>query len=129
MAIARWLEAVRRGEPVRVFGSLERRRDVTDVRDVVAGMLRAFDLGFNGVVNLGSGRARTLAEIIDAVFCAARRSAPITVEPAAGAEVAATWADTTRMTRLLGIEPERDLYALVERQARAAPGEDDREVV
>ena len=131
MAIARWLDALARGEPVRVFGSLERRRDVTDVRDVVEGMIRAFELRFSGVVNLGSGCTRTLAEILDAVCRAAGRTAEVMIEPAGEAEVPVTWADTRRMREVLGIEPSRDLYGLVERQARAASGArtDDREVV
>ena len=35
MALARWIAAVRAGRPMRVLGSPERTRDVTDVRDVV----------------------------------------------------------------------------------------------
>jgi nucleoside-diphosphate-sugar epimerase len=38
MGIARWLDACAHDQPVVVLGSLERTRDVTDVRDVVRGL-------------------------------------------------------------------------------------------
>jgi nucleoside-diphosphate-sugar epimerase len=120
MAIATWIEAIRSGEVVSLLGSPDRTRDVTDVRDVVRGLLAMAEREIPGVVNLGSGVAYTLVEIVRAVSEALGVHAMVEVVPAPGDEVAATRADTTRCRQLLGITFETDLSALVKRQVDAA---------
>ena len=117
MAIAMWLDAVRRGEPVRVLGGPERSRDITDVRDVVRAVIGLADRGLGHVVNVGTGVGHTLAEVLDAVCVAVGRTAEVVCAPAASVEVRATLADTTRCERLLGWRPTTDLTDLVRRQA------------
>ncbi|MFC5380718.1 NAD-dependent epimerase/dehydratase family protein [Aquipuribacter nitratireducens] len=121
MAVAAWLDAARTGRALRVLGDLGRRRDVTDVDVVVDGVLAVLDRGATGVVNLGSGRPRTLAEIVDAVRRAvvdagcAGGPLRLHVAPAAAEEVPASWAATDRL-RALGVDPATDLDAVVRRQ-------------
>jgi nucleoside-diphosphate-sugar epimerase len=119
MAIARWLAAARRGEPLRIHGSPERRRDVTDVEDVVEGLLRAADRRVRGTVNLGTGVGHTLRELVAAVGAALGVEVATSVVPAEPVEPAATLADTTRCLDWLGFAPRTDLPALVRRQAGA----------
>ena len=119
MALARWLAAARAGEPLRAHGSLERRRDVTDVHDVVSALLALADRQAAGPVNVGTGVAHTLGEMVAAVV-AAVGPAPVLVEPAHRDDVDATLADTARCRRLLGFVPCTDLATLVRRQAAAA---------
>jgi UDP-glucose 4-epimerase len=79
----------------------------------------------SGVVNLGSGRAHTLADMVGAVSEALATPAFIDVVPASTEEVSATRADTTRCEAHLGITFDTDLRALVYRQVAAtapAPG-------
>lgn len=118
MAIARWLGAAGRGEPLRIHGSPGRRRDVTDVNDVVEGLLRAADRGVTGTVNLGTGIGHTLGELVDAVAGALRVGVATIVVPAEPVEAPATLADTRRCREWLGFVPRTDLPALVRRQAR-----------
>jgi nucleoside-diphosphate-sugar epimerase len=120
MAIATWIEAIRSGAVVSLLGSPDRTRDVTDVRDVVRGLLAMAGREVSGVVNLGSGAAYTLAEIVRAVSEALELPAMVEVVPAQGDEVSATRADTTRCRQLLDIAFETDLRALVKRQVDAA---------
>jgi nucleoside-diphosphate-sugar epimerase len=120
MAIARWLDAVAAGRPVRVFGGLDRSRDVTDVRDVVVGLARMAERCVTGIVNLGSGVGHRLGDIIQAIFAVLGRDAEVAVEAAASEEVPATLADTTRCRELLGLEPSTDVVSLVRRQAVSA---------
>jgi nucleoside-diphosphate-sugar epimerase len=120
MAIASWIEAIRSGEVVSLLGSPDRTRDVTDVHDVVQGLLTMAEREVSGVVNLGSGAAYTLAEIVRAVSEALGVPAMVEVAPAPRDEVSATRADTTRCRKLLGITLETDLCALVKRQVEAA---------
>jgi nucleoside-diphosphate-sugar epimerase len=119
MAIARWLAAAAGGAPVRVFGGLDRRRDVTDVDDVVEGLVRAAERGVTGTINLGTGVGHTLGMLAAAVGEALGVEVATTVVPAEPVEPAATLADTTRCRRLLGFVPQTDLTSVVRRQAEA----------
>jgi UDP-glucuronate 4-epimerase len=66
-------------------------------------------------VNLGSGRPRTLREIVDALAAALATEVTVEVEPAAHFEVASTWADTRRFEALAGFRPQTDLRDVVAR--------------
>lgn len=120
MAIAGWLAAARQGRPLTVLGSPDRTRDITDVRDVVKGLLAMADLGIRSTVNLGTGRAHTLRALCLAVAAATGADVELALAPAGSEEVAATLADTERCARLLGFVPSTDLPALVQRQAAAS---------
>ena len=53
-------------EPILKVGSLESRKDFTDVRDIVKGYLLLMDKGVDGeVYNIGSGRSYAISEILD----------------------------------------------------------------
>lgn len=117
MALSRWIDAVSRGLPLHVYGSLDRRRDVTDARDVARAAVAALSQGFDGTCNVGTGTTHRLAELVDAVADAVGRPADVRVVPAADEEVPATCADTTRCRRELGVRPQTDLPTLVARQA------------
>jgi len=121
MALSRWIDAARRGEPLRVLGSPRRRRDVTDVADVVEAFVRAAERGATGVLNVGTGVGHRLSELADAVRAAVGADVPLVVEPVSAVEPPATLADTARCARTLGFVPVTDLAALVRRQAAAQP--------
>lgn len=117
MALSLWMEAVRSGRPLRVLGSLERTRDVTDVRLVAAALTRIAQTGETGVFNLGGGRGRTLREMTEAVFSALGAAAPVIVEPAPPEEAVHTLADAARAARTLGVDLTTDLEDAARRQA------------
>ena len=122
MALSIWIDAVRRGEPVMVFGSLDRARDVTDVEKVVSGLVAIADRRHCGFVNLGAGRPRTLGEMVEAVFHATGLETPVRVVPASAEEVRATCADPARAFRDLGVDLTTDLLQATRRQAAARHG-------
>jgi nucleoside-diphosphate-sugar epimerase len=117
MALARWVAAARAGRPLRVLGGAHRTRDFTDVREVARAL--AALVGASGIVNVGTGRPRTLAEAIDAVASAVGVDPVVEVVPAAAEEVPATWADSTRLTELTGVRLRTDLHDAVARIAGA----------
>lgn len=121
MALARWIDAVRAGRPVHVFGSLERRRDVTDVRDLARAVLAALDRDVDDVVNVGTGHAHRLGDLVAAVEAAVGRPADVHVTSADAEEVPTTRADTTRCRDRLGFVPTTHLTSLVARQAAPTP--------
>jgi nucleoside-diphosphate-sugar epimerase len=116
MALSRWLRAGAEGRPLEVLGSLARARDVTDVHDVVRGLLALGQRGETVTVNLGTGRPCTLAELVDAVAAALGRPVDLRIGPAGEEEPAVTRADTTRCRQVCGFVPRADLTALVRRQ-------------
>jgi GDP-4-dehydro-6-deoxy-D-mannose reductase len=67
-AFASQIAAIEKGaqEPVLYVGSLEARRDFTDVRDMVRAYRDVLTLGEPGAVyNIGSGQARSVRELLD----------------------------------------------------------------
>lgn len=119
MAFSRWLDAMGKGDPLRIFGSALRSRDITDVRDAVEGLIRCGERRVNVTVNLGSGRAHRLIDMAQTVIEVAGHDSDIVVQPASSEEVDVTLADTTRCSRLLGFVPQTDLHGLVARQMEA----------
>jgi nucleoside-diphosphate-sugar epimerase len=120
MALARWIDAARAGRPLHVLGSPHRTRDVTDVRDAARALVVLAESRFKGPVNIGTGQAHSLADLVDAVAAAVDVPVRTVVEPAHQDEVADTLADTRRLRALVGFVPETDVPSLVARQARAA---------
>lgn len=119
MAISIWARAALSGLPIRVFGSLQRSRDIIDVADAVEGLVRLGDVDDNAVVNLGTGVGHTLGEIVGTVTAAVGSDPEVIVEDASAEEVPATLADTARCSSLLGFVPSTDLASLIERQVSA----------
>jgi hypothetical protein len=117
---SQWIQAVRAGRPMRILGSPDRTRDLTDVGDVVTGLLRLADRNVQGTVNLGTGTGRRLATIAQVIAAVLGRPADLVVEAADPEDVADTLADTGRCQALLGMTPRTDLDALVRRQVAAA---------
>lgn len=117
MALSRWIEAVDRGGPVHVLGSLDRRRDVTDARDVARAVVAALERDLDGPCNVGTGTTHRLADLVEAVVAAVGRPADVRLVAASPQEVVATRADTTRCDTTLGFVPATDLATLVARQA------------
>lgn len=125
MALAIWIAAAREGRPLRVLGSPERTRDLTDVRQVARAFVDLLGTGVPGPVNVGTGVGHTLADMAAAVGAALRATVRLEVEPAHHDEVRDTLADTTRLRELIGWAPRTDLADVVARQIAAeAPHED-----
>ncbi|MDQ4085438.1 MAG: NAD(P)-dependent oxidoreductase [Actinomycetota bacterium] len=115
MALSRWASAARAGDPLRIFGSLERTRDFTCVREVARGLHALVLRGATGVVNLGSGGPRPLGDVVQALAAVLGVDVDVRVEPAAHYEVADTWADPRRFEVLAGFRPHTDLHDVVRR--------------
>lgn len=120
MALSRWLVASAAGRPVPVYGSVDRRRDLTDVRQAAAALIALARLGEPGPVNIGTGRSHSLGEMLDAVAETLGIRPEVALCPAPSDDVAQTLADTGRLRSLIGWVPSIDLATVVRRQAVAA---------
>jgi nucleoside-diphosphate-sugar epimerase len=119
MARARWIRAALDGAPAHVLGSLERRRDTTDVRQVARALADLAAHPDLDVVNIGTGTTVRLGDMLSAVVRAVARPVEIVFEPADREEPAVTRAHTARLERQLGWVPETDLDELVQAQVAA----------
>ncbi|WP_214370166.1 NAD-dependent epimerase/dehydratase family protein [Pseudonocardia sp. H11422] len=120
MALSRWIAAAQAGEPLRVFGSMRRSRDITDVEQAVRALVELGNLAGQGceigTVNLGTGTPLRLGEIVAGIGRVLGADVRTVVEPAELVEVPHTLADTTRLRALLGWAPLTDIDALITRQ-------------
>ncbi|MBT2231167.1 NAD(P)-dependent oxidoreductase [Nonomuraea sp. NEAU-A123] len=114
MALSVWLRAAEEGRPLRVLGSLDRTRDITDVRQAARAMIEL--IGVPGIVNLGTGHGQTLRGMAEAVATVTGASLAFDVVPAPPDEPGDSLADTRRLHSLLGWTPRTDLLDLVRRQ-------------
>ena len=122
MALSVWADALRAGQPARVFGSLDRTRDVTCVRETVRAIIALAASGGSGTVNLGTGRPRRLGELVASVGAAlGDPRPPVELVGADDREVEQTWADTTRLRRLIGYTPHTELDDAVRRAVASRP--------
>ncbi len=105
--------ALVRGEPPRVFEDGLQRRDFIHVRDVAAATVAAIEQHESGMValNVGSGTARTIGAMADALAQAAGGPAPrVTGEYRLG-DVRHITADSSRVRALFGWRPQVDFAA------------------
>lgn len=121
MALDRWLAAAVAGRPIEVFGSLQRTRDITDVGAVVRAIAQLVELAIDGrelpaALNLGTGTARTLDELVAAVVRAIPAHVDVVVTPRRDDDPDHTLADTTRCAATLGWVPSTDLDEVVAAQ-------------
>jgi nucleoside-diphosphate-sugar epimerase len=119
MAVSRWIAAVHAGQPLPLYGSPRRSRDITDVRDTARALAGLGAARARGLVNIGTGVGHSIERIATAV-CRVLGVAPrFVVEPGHPAEVEHTLADTSQLRRLIGWVPHTDIDALVTRQVEA----------
>jgi GDP-4-dehydro-6-deoxy-D-mannose reductase len=120
-SFAQQLASIARGKspPVLSVGNLEARRDFSDVRDVVRAYRLIAQKG-SGVFNLGSGRSRSIQEILDTLVQISGLSVEIRQDPARmrGPEVPELYGSIAKAEAEVGWKPEisleqslRDVYS------------------
>jgi nucleoside-diphosphate-sugar epimerase len=118
--VSRWVRAALRGEPIEVYQP-ENRFDYVYSGDVAEGLLRmAADPAASGVLNLATGRDRSVAEVLEAIEAATGRTLDRRNVPVDG-PYEASRADLMRLREALGWSPttmlEDGVRALVEHEA------------
>ena len=102
MAVRRFIEAMREGRPLTVYGYGGQRRDFTFIDDVVRVFLAAATWSGWTVVNAGAGEPHSVGYLVQELERLFGRKAEIDMRDRNAADVSATWADTTRLTKLMG---------------------------
>jgi UDP-glucose 4-epimerase len=97
-----FLDAVRRGAPLRIEGDGTQTRDFVHVRDVVAANLLAAASNFQGVLNVGTGHACSIGEVARIV---GGTGYPVESVPARSGDIPHSVASIAAAQRVLGYEP------------------------
>lgn len=108
MAPFRFVQWIREGRTVHVFGDGRQERDFTFVQDVARGTIAGLrPVGYE-VVNLGSDEATVLIDAIRMIEEMTGRTAKLQYSEAHRADVRATWASIDKAASLLDWRPETD---------------------
>ncbi|MGH0034413.1 MAG: GDP-mannose 4,6-dehydratase [Myxococcota bacterium] len=107
LAIRKFSERMKAGEPIPVYGDGSALRDFTYIDDVVDGLVRACDrdLGY-AILNFGAGRKISVKEMIACLEKALGVDASIDWQPPVTGDVPRTWADIGAAREALGYEPQ-----------------------
>jgi UDP-glucuronate 4-epimerase len=119
--MAMWLftKAILAGEPIKVFGEGNMRRDFTYIDDIVTGIVAALDnpppddgsekaggsFGPHRLYNIGNHRSEELTRMISLIEQACGREAEKVLMPMQDGDVRDTFADISAIQRDLGFEP------------------------
>jgi UDP-glucuronate 4-epimerase len=124
LAIRRFAERMRRGEPLPIYGDGSALRDYTFVGDVVAGLVQAIDasLGF-AILNFGAGKPVTVMQLIEQLELAMGVKAEKHFEAPRTGDVPRTWADITAAQKAIGYAPRVGLEEGLARFAEWLDGE------
>lgn len=106
--VARLLRAARDGEGVTVFGDGSATRDFLYLDDTAAGMIAGMDRAPLGVLNVGSGRATSVNELLSVFGEAVGRKVPVHYADARPGEMRAAQPDVSRL-HALGLSADTSL--------------------
>jgi len=116
MGYHRFIRALLLEEPVTVYGDGQQVRGNTYVSDCVAATLTAVAAHRGETYNIGGGEAATVWDILRKLETLAGCRAVIKQEPARAGDQRYTFADTTKMRRHLGWQPQTTLQEGLSRQ-------------
>lgn len=132
MALFKFTRAILDGTPIEVYNHGDMKRDFTYIDDLVAGIMALIDVvpvvGHPvhardslspaapwRIVNLGNSKPVPLTDFIAAIEAATGKTAIQTLLPMQAGDLPATWADTTLLEALTGVQQHTDLRTGVAR--------------
>jgi nucleoside-diphosphate-sugar epimerase len=105
MAPLRFVQRIREGRPITVFGDGSQSRDFTYVDDIASGTILALRKVGCEAFNLGSDEPLKLSAMIELIEELTGEKAKIHYRPGHPADVPETWADISKAKRLLDWKP------------------------
>jgi nucleoside-diphosphate-sugar epimerase len=116
MGYHRFIQAILRGEPVGVCGNGRQVRGNTYVTDCVAATLAAVEAHPGEIYNVGGGEAASVWDILEKLQALTAQPVRVQHEPARPGDQVYTLADTTKLRRHFGWEPQINLEEGLRRQ-------------
>jgi UDP-glucuronate 4-epimerase len=106
MSLFRFVQRIREGKPITLFGDGTQQRDFTFVEDIARGTIAGLlSIGYD-VINLGSDHPVVLSDAIALVEQLVGKTAKIERLPMHIADIHSTWADISRAREKLAWEPQ-----------------------
>lgn len=110
MACYKFVDAVKKGQPITQYGDGSTGRDYTYIDDIVDGIFKAIEKPFEyQVFNLGNSKPVLLRDLIKTVEKVVGKKAVIDIQPRQSGDVDLTYADNSKAKKMLGWEPKTGL--------------------
>lgn len=103
--IPRWIEAIRGGLPITIYGDGSQTRDFIHIRDVTAALYAALTTDVTGVYNIASGAETSLNELVNVVENTYQKPLNVKKEPARAGDILRSVADISAARAALGFKP------------------------
>jgi nucleoside-diphosphate-sugar epimerase len=108
MTPLRFMQRIREGRTITVFGDGSQSRDFTYVDDIACGTIAALRPVGHEIFNLGSDEPVKLSALIGLVEELTGEKARVQYRPWHPADMAVTWADISKARKMLGWSPQTD---------------------
>lgn len=99
--IAKFIERYHQQQPIIIFGDGNQVRDFIYVADVARANLLALHSQHQGVLNIATGRAETLRDLVGHIETAGQRTATIVYQPERNGDIRQSYAKVTEAKRCL----------------------------
>jgi len=111
LAIAKFVDSIRRGLPIEQYGDGSSARDYTYIDDIIEGIRSAisFKPAPFEIINLGGSQSTKLIELIKIIEEELATKADITIKPESQGDILVTLADISKAADLLGYHPVTNL--------------------
>lgn len=113
MAVYQFMNRIRNGEPITIFGNGEMIRDFTHVDDIVEGIYNSLFIkvsqGEHKIYNLGNNNPISLNQLISHIEAALNKQAIVHYVNVPRGEVPITYANIDKAKRELGFSPKIDI--------------------
>ena len=106
MTPLRFMQRIREGKPITIFGDGSQSRDFTYVDDIARGTIAALRPVGCEAINLGSDEPLKLIDMVGIIEELTGQKAKIEYKPWHPADMAATWADITKAKKYLDWKPQ-----------------------
>jgi len=114
-AVPAFMNAVKKGKGLLIYGTGEQTRDFVYVKDVVQANLKAMESDKVGVFNVGSGRASSVLEVVAAVNKVIGKNVQPAFEAAREGDVMHISGNILKAQKLLGFKPQFGLESGLQR--------------
>lgn len=119
-----WMNQIRKGQPMTIFGTGQQKRAFTYIGDILEPLYKAASIS-KEIINLGSGRARSVLEA-NLTLGDIAQYGDVDYLPARH-EVEEAWCLTDKSEKLLGFVEKTDLHAGLSKMWEWAAAQPDRE--
>ncbi|MFA5069089.1 MAG: GDP-mannose 4,6-dehydratase [Candidatus Omnitrophota bacterium] len=106
MSPFKFIEKIRRGLPIEIYGDGLQKRDFTYIDDIARATIKALTVNGYNIFNLGNSKPHTLAKLISLIEHQLGKKAVKKYLKPHKTDMRATWADISRANKILGWVPQ-----------------------